>query len=85
MKEIYFNHDQKLELPKKRTYDELIHELVDMEKRALTAEKKLENYQYLAIAAEDAVNTFPTITLRTLRGFITKMNAISEALKQISL
>ena len=62
-----------------RTLDKLEY----WKERALQAEKKNESYQYLAIAAQDAIDTFPTVTLRTLRGFITKMNAMTEALKQV--
>lgn len=48
--------------------------------RALKAEKKLEALELVASYAKDVVNYWPSMTFRTIRIMIPKMDALKEAL-----
>ena len=50
--------------------------------RAERAEKKLESLEYVIAYANDIVETWPTITMRTLWKMTEKVATIKEALKQ---
>lgn len=50
--------------------------------RAERAEKRLEAMEYVIAYANDIVETWPTITMRTLWKMTEKVATIKEALKQ---
>ena len=48
--------------------------------RAEKAEAKLELYQFVASYAQDVIDFWPSMTFRTIRVMIPKMEALKEAL-----
>lgn len=69
--------------PKKLSEQQLKQLVVDLEQRAVKAEKQLEDYQLIAMYASDIVNTWPTITFRTIRNMCSKMETLKQALDKI--
>jgi len=72
-----------LHLPKKKTEAELIELVIELEQRAIKAERKLESYEYLVAYANDIIETWPTITMRTLWVMTNKVATLKQALKEI--
>jgi hypothetical protein len=60
-------------LPKKLTEEQLKAQIVELN-------RKLENYKLLASFAQDVIDFWPTMTFRTIRIMIPKMEALKEAL-----
>ncbi len=60
-------------VPKKMTEEQLKAQIVDLN-------RKLENYKLLASIAQDVIDFWPTMTFRTIRIMIPKMEALKEAL-----
>ena len=56
---------------------------VDWQARALAAEKKLEALELVASYAKDVVAYWPSMTFRTIRVMIPKMDALKEALSLV--
>lgn len=79
-----FNSDQ-LTLPNDRglTKEELVKRTVVFEQRAIKAEKRLESMELLVLYANDIVDLWPTITMRTLWKITDKVSSLKECLKQI--
>ncbi|CAB4196945.1 hypothetical protein UFOVP1290_465 [uncultured Caudovirales phage] len=79
-----FNIDQ-LTLPNDRslTKEELLMRTAALEQRAIKAEKRLESVELLVLYANDIVNLWPTITMRTLWKITDKVSSLKECLKQI--
>lgn len=59
--------------PYKLTYEQLRDQVVELN-------RKLENYKLLASVAQDVIDFWPTMTMRTIRVMIPKMDALKEAL-----
>ncbi len=55
----------------------------DWKARAIAAEKKLESYEYLVAYANDIIETWPTITMRTLWRMTEKVATLKQTLKEI--
>lgn len=51
--------------------------------RALKAEKKLEALELVASYAKDVVDYWPSMSFKTIRIMIPKMNVLSEALSLV--
>lgn len=68
-------------LPVKRT--ELKSELVELRVQVVELNRQLENYKLIASYAQDVLDFWPTMTMRTIRTMIPKMNSLAEALKLI--
>lgn len=51
--------------------------------RSERAEKKLESYEYLVAYANDIIETWPTITMRTLWRMTEKVATLKQTLKEI--
>jgi hypothetical protein len=84
MLELYGNHNvANLNLPKKKTEAELIALVIELEQRALKAEKKLESFEYVLAYANDIVAMWPEITMRTLWRMTDKVATLKNALKDI--
>ncbi len=60
-------------VPKKMTEEQLRAQIVELN-------RKLENYKLLASFAQDVIDFWPTMTMRTIRIMIPKMEALKEAL-----
>lgn len=60
-------------LPKKMTEEQLKAQIVELNRR-------LEAYQLVASYAKDVVDYWPSMTFRTVRIMIPKMDALKEAL-----
>lgn len=60
-------------VPKKLTEEQLKTQIVELN-------RKLENYKLLASVAQDVVDFWPSMTFRTIRLMIPKMEALKEAL-----
>lgn len=60
-------------LPKKLTEEQLKAQIVELN-------RKLENYKLIASYAQDVVDFWPSMTFRTIRLMIPKMDALKEAL-----
>jgi len=60
-------------VPKKLTEEQLKAQIVELN-------QKLENYKIIASYAQDVIDFWPTMTMRTIRVMIPKMNALKEAL-----
>lgn len=60
-------------LPKKMTEEQLKAQIVELN-------RKLEAYQLVASYAKDVVSYWPSMTFRTIRIMIPKMDALKEAL-----
>ena len=60
-------------LPKKLTEEQLKAQIVELNRR-------LENYKLLASFAQDVIDFWPSMTMRTIRVMIPKMAALKEAL-----
>lgn len=58
----------------------VVKEGIDWKERALKAEAKLEAYQLVASYAKDVIDFWPSLTFRTIRIMIPKMDALKEAL-----
>lgn len=61
-------------LPKKLTEEQLKAQIVELN-------RKLEAYKLVASYAQDVVNYWPSMTFRTIRIMIPKMDALKEALE----
>jgi hypothetical protein len=72
-----------LNLPKKLTEVELRTLVVNLEARAIKAETKLASYEYLVAYANDIIETWPSITMRTLWRMTEKVATLKQALKEI--
>lgn len=60
-------------LPKKLTEEQLKAQIVELN-------RKLENYKLIASYAQDVIDFWPSMTFRTIRLMIPKMDALKEAL-----
>jgi len=60
-------------LPKKMTEEQLKAQIVELN-------RKLESYQLVASYAKDVIDFWPSMTFRTIRFMIPKMDALKEAL-----
>lgn len=60
-------------LPKKLTEEQLKAQIVELN-------RKLEDYKLVASYAKDIIDFWPTMTFRTIRIMIPKMEALKEAL-----
>lgn len=60
-------------MPKKLTEEQLKAQIVELN-------QKLENYKIIASYAQDVIDFWPTMTMRTIRVMIPKMAALKEAL-----
>lgn len=60
-------------VPKKLTEEQLKAQIVELN-------QKLENYKIIASYAQDVIDFWPTMTMRTIRVMIPKMTALKEAL-----
>ena len=60
-------------LPKKLTEEQLKAQIVELN-------RKLEDYKLVASYAKDVIDFWPTMTFRTIRIMIPKMEALKEAL-----
>lgn len=60
-------------LPKKMTEEQLKAQIVELN-------RKLEAYQLVASYAKDVVDYWPSMTMRTIRVMIPKMDNLKEAL-----
>lgn len=60
-------------LPKKMTEEQLKAQIVELN-------RKLEAYQLIASYAKDVVDFWPSMTMRTIRVMIPKMDNLKEAL-----
>lgn len=60
-------------VPKKLTEEQLKAQIVELN-------KKLENYKLIASYAQDVIEFWPSMTFRTIRFMIPKMDALKEAL-----
>lgn len=60
-------------LPKKLTEEQLKAQIVELN-------RKLENYKLIASYAQDVIDYWPTMTFRTIRFMIPKMDSLKEAL-----
>jgi uncharacterized protein YeeX (DUF496 family) len=60
-------------VPKKLTEEQLKAQIVDLN-------RKLENYKLIASYAQDVIDFWPNMTMRTIRLMIPKMDALKEAL-----
>lgn len=60
-------------LPKKMTEEQLKAQIVELNRR-------LEAYQLVASYAKDVVDFWPSMTMRTIRVMIPKMDNLKEAL-----
>ena len=61
-------------LPKKLTEEQLKAQIVELN-------RKLEAYKLVASYAQDVVNFWPSMTMRTIRIMIPKMDGLKEALE----
>lgn len=52
------------------------------QERALVAEKKLANFEYVIAYANDIIDIWPTITFRTLSRVTEKLATLKAAIKQ---
>jgi hypothetical protein len=59
--------------PKELTKEQLKAQIVELN-------QKLENYKIIASYAQDVLDFWPTMTMRTIRVMIPKMQALKEAL-----
>lgn len=57
--------------------------IIELEQQAIKAEKKLEDYQLIALYASDIVEAWPTLTMRTLRSMVSKMETLKQALIKV--
>lgn len=64
-------------VPKKLTEEQLKAQIVELN-------RKLENYKLLAAFAQDVVDFWSSMTFRTIRLMIPKMEGLAEALKLIN-
>lgn len=60
-------------LPKKLTEEQLKAQIVDLN-------RKLDNYKLIASYAQDVIDFWPSMTFRTIRFMIPKMDALKDAL-----
>lgn len=60
-------------VPKKLTEEQLKAQIVELN-------KKLESYKLVASYAQDVIDFWPSMTFRTIRFMIPKMDALKEAL-----
>lgn len=60
-------------LPKKMTEEQLKAQIVELN-------RKLENYKLIASYAQDVIDFWPSMTFRTIRVMIPKIEALKEAL-----
>ena len=60
-------------LPKKLTEEQLKAQIVELN-------RKLENYKLIASYAQDVIDFWPSMTFRTIRFMIPKMDALKESL-----
>jgi hypothetical protein len=60
-------------LPKKLTEEQLKAQIVELN-------RKLENYKLIASYAQDVIDFWPNMTMRTIRLMIPKMASLKEAL-----
>lgn len=60
-------------VPKKLTEEQLKAQIVELN-------KKLENYKLIESYARDVIEFWPSMTMRTIRIMIPKMDALKEAL-----
>jgi hypothetical protein len=74
---------------KRSAQEESIKNLSEIEKyfnkmqaRAIAAEKKIENLEYVIAYAKDIVDLWPTITMRTLWKITDKVASLKDALRQ---
>lgn len=72
-----------LELPKRPSETELLQQVVDLEQRLIKAEAQLEALKLMASYAQDVVDYWPNMTMRTIRVMIPKMDALKEALNLV--
>lgn len=63
-------------IPKKMTEEQLKIQIVELN-------RKLENCKLVASYAQDVIDFWPSMTLRTIRLMIPKMNALKEALELV--
>lgn len=63
-------------LPQKMTEEQLKAQIVDLN-------RKLENYKLIASYAQDVVEFWPSMTFRTIRVMIPKIEALKEALSLV--
>jgi hypothetical protein len=60
-------------IPKKMTEEQLKAHIVELN-------RQLENYKLVASYAKDVIDFWPSMTMRTIRIMIPKMEALKEAL-----
>lgn len=63
-------------LPQKLTEEQLKAQIVELN-------RKLESYKLIASYAQDVVDYWPTMTFRTIRFMIPKMEGLKEALSLV--
>lgn len=69
-------------LEQKITQERTIDKIEYWRERATQAERKLEALEYVIAYANDIVEMWPTVTLRTLWRVTDKIASLKEALKQ---
>ena len=55
---------------------------VNWQERALAAEKKLSNFEYVVLYANDIIEMWPTVTFRTLSRVTEKLATLKAAIKE---
>lgn len=73
---------QNLELPRDRDLnrEDLLKLVFDLEQRALLAEKKLENLELVASFAQDVVDYWPKMSIRSINIMSSRVADLKEAL-----
>jgi len=65
------------------SYDEYLKTLAKLQRLA-ELEKRVEALELVASYAKDVIDFWPSMTMRTIRVMIPKMNALAEALKLVN-
>ncbi len=63
--------------------DVAAREVAILKDKLAAAEKKIESYEYLVAYANDIIETWPSITMRTLWRMTEKVATLKQALKEI--
>lgn len=64
--------------------EDLIKRAIEMEQRALAAEKKVEAVELLTLYVQDFVEAWPKVTMRTLWTITDKVATLKQILKEIN-
>lgn len=58
-------------------------QVISWKERALKAEAKVEQFEWIAFIARDIVDTWPKLTFRMIRSMCTTMDTLKEALEKV--